>query len=56
MVERVKKSPKKIISEVYAQDRKEVISKLFSIFIFIPHRGSMLGGSILYLKMNQNLF
>lgn len=52
----MKKSPKKIISEVYAQDRREVIKKLFSIFIFIPLKGSMLGGSILYLKMSQNLF
>lgn len=32
MVERMKKSPKKIISEVYAQDRMEAISKLFSIY------------------------
>lgn len=52
----MKKSPKKIISEVYAQDRREVIKRFFSIFIFIPLNGSMLGGSILYLKMNQDFF
>lgn len=56
MVEIMKKSPKKMISEFYAQDRREVIRKLFTIFIFIPLRGSMLGGSILYLKMNKNVF
>lgn len=24
--------------------------------LYLSHRGSMLGGGILYLKMNQNLF